>query len=55
MWSYFADHRHTYVICNQNKFKGCNCKGAQTADQAAAQREDQTDDQAAAQTEVRKK
>jgi hypothetical protein len=24
-WSYFADHRHTYIICNQNVFQGCNC------------------------------
>lgn len=24
MWSYFADHRHKYIICKQNKFKGCN-------------------------------
>ncbi|CAF2574922.1 unnamed protein product [Rotaria sp. Silwood2] len=26
MWSYFADHRHTYIICKQNKFVGCKCK-----------------------------
>ena len=25
MWSYFADHRHTYITCKQNKFKGCAC------------------------------
>ncbi|CAF0745387.1 unnamed protein product [Adineta steineri] len=25
MWSYFADHRHQYIICTQNKFKGCAC------------------------------
>ncbi|CAF1251826.1 unnamed protein product [Rotaria sordida] len=26
MWAYFADHRHTYIVCRQKKFKGCNCK-----------------------------
>ena len=25
MWSYFADHTHQYIICKQNKFKGCTC------------------------------
>ncbi len=25
MWSYFADHRHIYIACKQNKFKGCAC------------------------------
>lgn len=25
MWSYFADHRHKYIICKQNQFMGCTC------------------------------
>ncbi|CAF4963174.1 unnamed protein product, partial [Rotaria sp. Silwood1] len=24
-WSYFTDHRHKYIICKQNNFKGCSC------------------------------